>query len=90
MSRLIPLTREEHKQFAKDMRVAQELIEPWLERTWKGKGVKSKQARLVFQVLNILSSKLCNELDNDWYEIRDGIGEGHKSPYYGSGKCAYI
>ncbi len=94
MKKLKPLTFEEHEKLAKDMRQAQEIMEPWLERLWQAYGVKSKDASQLFQVLNLLSSKMCCQLDNRYYEIHATEEEhekfiGHRSPYYGSGKVAY-
>lgn len=95
MKKLKPLTLEEHKALALDMRKAQEIMEPWLQRLWEAYGVKSKDASQLFQVLNLLSSKMCCQLDNRYYQTPITEKEhaeflGHKSPYYGNGKVAYI
>jgi hypothetical protein len=86
MKKLNPLTKEEHIKLAQDLLKSQEILKVWLERLWKANGVKCKEAKLLHQVLNILSLKLYNELDEQWYKINSE----HNSPYYESGKTAYI
>ena len=46
------------------------------------------------QFLNIVTSKLCNELDKRWYKeiyYNDSTGPttDKDNPYYGNGKIAY-
>jgi len=80
--KLNPLNEEEHRKLASDLRKAQEILEPYMERLWQAYGVKSKEANQLFKVLNLVSSQLCNSLDNRWYQIPNL----EHSPYYDSGK----
>ena len=94
MKKCIPLTFEEHEEIAKDLKSAQEILEPWLEKLWGAYGVKCKEAQHMHKVLNLVSSKICNELDNRWWEKQgstysDSKYWGKNSPYYGKGKKAY-
>ena len=88
--KLQPLSSEEHKHVAKDLRKAQEILEPMMEKIYKSYGVNSKESKQLHTVLNLLSSKMCASLDNRWYQLSRIEIEGHSSPYYGSGKVAWI
>jgi hypothetical protein len=94
LKKCIPLTFEQHEQLAKDLRISQEILEPWLEKLWKAYGVKCKEAAQLHQILNLLSSKIFCSLDERWYKIEvndqtDPKYTGHSCPYYGKGKKAY-
>ena len=83
-----PLSKEEHIQLAKDLRKAQEILEPWMDTFYKTYPVNGKECRELKTVLNLLSSKICCSQDNHWYKIPYG-DQDHKTPYYGSGKVAW-
>lgn len=95
-NKLKPLTFEEHENLAKDLRLAQEILEPWLEKLWKAYGVKHINGKNMWNILNLLSSKICNTLSTEWYKIPTKDLEagdpnlGHNCPYYGDGKSAYF
>lgn len=81
----IPLTIDEHLKLAKDLRAAQEILQPWLDRFYKAYSVNGKEVNQLWRVLNLLSSQICNTQDDQWFRITD-----KKTPYYGNGKRAYI
>lgn len=82
-----PLDRDEHIEFAKDLRKAQEILEPWANRLNNAYSVNGKEVAQLKTVLNLLSSKICNTQDTHYCRLAN---EGHPSPYYGDGKCAWI
>lgn len=82
--KLKKISKEEHLKCAKDLRKAQEILEPWMHRFWEAYPRNDARSIAMRKVLNILSSKLCCLLDDDWYEDEDD-----KTPYYGSGKIAW-
>lgn len=93
-NKLKPLTFKEHEDLAKDLRTAQEILEPWLEKLWKAYGVNHKNGKEMWKILNLLSSKICNSLSNEWYKMKEDDAfnknnELNKCPYYGD-KCAYF
>ena len=97
--KLEKLSIEEHIELSVAIMNAEQIISPFLERVWKAYGVHSKEGKMIHQVLNILTSKLCNELDKRYYEFsNEEIEQARKdniltdkngSPYYGNGKIAY-
>ncbi len=94
MSKKIPLSFDEHKKLAKDLRSCQDILEPWVGRFYKCYGVKSPEVMELKKVLNLLSSKICCSQDNAWYELqkytfKDDENWGKDSPYYGKGKIAW-
>lgn len=92
MKKTKPLTFIEHIELAKDLRKAQEILQPWLEKLWQSYGVNSSEASQMYQVLNLLSSKLCCKLDDKWYKIMNELpleDQTNTSPYYGKNKSAY-
>lgn len=89
MNKKKPLTKQEHLECAKALRDAQKLLEPYMERFWEAYPVKDKRCKDLRTVLNILSSKLCCDLDTDWYNLPETNEDGHNTPYYGSGKIAW-
>ena len=82
-----PLSKEEHENLAKDLVNCQKLLEPWMDRFYDCYPCRGKECRQMRSVLNLLSSKICDLQDNHWYKLED---EGHKSPYYGPHKNAWI
>ena len=82
-----PLDHEEHRELASDLRKAQEILEPWMNRFNNAYSVNGKEVAELRRVLNLLSSKICNTQDNHYYKLPD---DGHRSPYYGEGKCAWM
>ncbi len=85
-----PLDLMEHKELAKDLRKAQEVLEPWMERFYHAYSVNGKECKEIKKALNLLSSKICCTQDNHWYALEESKTEGNNTPYYGSGKCAWI
>lgn len=71
IARLKKLSIEEHVELAKDIKKAQIILSPHLEALWKSYGVNSKEGKLFRQMLVLLTSKLCNELDKRFYEFAD-------------------
>ncbi len=91
----VPLDIEEHIELASDLRKCQEILEPWMDRFSYAYSSKSKERQQIWTVLNLLSSKICHLQDNHFHNIHDIRFEkdpyfGMKSPYYGSGKVAWI
>lgn len=85
MRKLTPFSKEQHAEFGKDLKEATDLLSPYLEKLWKAYGVKSKPASKMGRALSILTSELCNEMDNEWYKILDDNDSHMDNPYYGSG-----
>jgi hypothetical protein len=97
MKKLKPLTLEENEKLSKDMRKAQEILEPWLERLCESYGVKCKEAHLMREVLRILSGRIRIEMDFRWYQIEEikELSEknpfsNNRSPYLGTDIIHYI
>lgn len=81
---LKPLTPNELRDVAKKLREAQEILEPIYDKLVDAYGRTSVEKKHIFTVLNILSCKLCNELDNRFCSIPETITE--KSPFFGGKK----
>ncbi len=79
---------DEHKELALDLRKAQEILEPWVNRFYIAYSVNGKQVAELKKVLRLLSSTICSTQDNEFYN--DCHTNEHDSPYYGSGKIAWI
>ena len=90
MKKKVPLTKEDHLKLAKDLRKAQEILEPWVDRFYDAYSVRGKEVGQLLLVLRFLSSKICCVQDNHWYQIPHSQNEGHNTPYYGSGKKGWI
>jgi len=90
-----PLSFEEHEELAKDLKMAQQILEPWMDRFYHAYSVNGKECKHLHNVLNLLSSKICNDQDNHWYTLptdslsEDDPNRAHNSPYYGKGKVAW-
>lgn len=82
-----PLDKDEHFELASDLRNAQEILEPWVNRFNNAYSVNGKEVAELKKVLNLLSCKICNTQDNHYYKLP---GNQHDSPYYGEGKCAWL
>ena len=89
MKRKNPLSKKEHLELALKMREAQKILEPYMDRFYEAYPVKDKRCRILRSILHMLSSTLCNELDNDWYNLPESNEDGHNTPYYGSGKISW-
>lgn len=85
-----PLDKEEHLELARDLRKAQEILEPWMQRFNHAYSVNGKEVKELWKVLNLLSSKICDTQDNHWYRLEEAKEDGHISPYYGKGKVGWI
>jgi len=83
-----PLTKEEHEVLAKDLRKAQEILEPYMQKLYDAYGVNSLPSKQLKKTLNLLSSKLCCSLEDRWFYVKNK--EDNSSPYYGYGKKAWI
>ncbi len=90
------LDLDEHAELANDLRIAQNILEPWVERFYKAYSVNGNEVKQLKTVLNLLSSKICDTQDNYWYEQlceneKKLVGTEHStSPYYGKGKIAWL
>ena len=82
------LTKEEHEEIGESITKFSREFQKHCNLLMMTYGVNSKESKFMHQFLNILTSKLCNELDKRWYN--EGISDSHfDNPYYGKGKIAY-
>jgi hypothetical protein len=88
--RKFPLDKEEHVELAADLRAAQKILEPWVQRFYHAYPVNGKEVKELIKTLNLLSSKICSTQDSHWYSLKETEVDGHNCPYYGKGKSAWI
>lgn len=89
-TRKTPFTKKEHKEFGEALEDCVDILSPYLEKLWKGYGVKHKSASKLRKVLVILSSEICNEMDKEWYKVLEPMDGHDGNPYYAANKKFWI
>lgn len=82
------LTKEQHDAIGKDIRDLSIRFSEHYKAINRIYGRDSKESKLMHKFLNIVTSKLCNELDKRWYN--EDISDSHMdNPYYGKNKICF-
>lgn len=88
MKKKPPFTIEEHQKLAKLIRVTSDEFGKYVEIFYQTYGVNSKETKILLKMLKLMTSNLCNEMDNHFYMLKTLNGE-ITSPYYAHGISHY-
>ena len=85
-----PFTNKEHDEFGKAIGEVTKILSPYMEKLWQGYGVRHQSAINLQRALHLISYKLCNEMDKEWYKLLNDGDDATRNPYYGPHKDSWM